>query len=126
MSSLAWLYTWGEPQERDYKRALVLYSLAAHSGDPAAMNNLGQLYETVDLPGDGDLGRAADWYRRSAEAGFAPAQFNLGRMYAEGKGVAADTAKAATWMGKAADQGLQEAARALDWLQTRGQQGPPG
>ena len=47
--------------------------------------------------------------QKDAEDGNAQAQFNLGLMYAKGKGVLKDTAKAVEWYQKAAAQGDAQA-----------------
>jgi uncharacterized protein len=57
----------------------------------------------------GDYATALKEWMASAEQGDAAAQFHLGDMYAEGKGVAQDSAEAARWYRKAADQGNAEA-----------------
>ena len=50
-----------------------------------------------------------EWYGLAAEQGHAAAAFSLGFMYANGKGVAKDAAKAVEWYGLAAAQGFAPA-----------------
>lgn len=111
MSVLAWLYA-REATPATMARAADLYRAAAGAGDPAAQNNLGELYET----GRGvarDTSQALVWYRKSAEGGFGPAQFNLGRLLAFGIGTERDSAAARVWAAKAQDQGIAQAAELL-------------
>ena len=48
-------------------------------------------------------------FKRDAEAGDAEAQFNLGLCYANGSGVAVDTAEAVKWYKRAAEAGYASA-----------------
>ena len=59
---------------------------------------------------------AADTLRKAAERGDAKAQFSLGVCYQNGWGVGRDTAEAAKWYSKAAEQGNADAGAALDAL----------
>jgi len=115
-SLLGWMYAKGMGgRAADPARAARLYLQAAKTGDPAAQNNLAELYETGrGVPAN--LNQAFDWYRKAAEAGFPPAQFNLGRLYASGKGVARDFAEARKWLEKADSGGVATAKQALEWL----------
>ena len=102
--------------------ALALYLLAAREGDPAAQNNLGELYETgVDAALERNPHRAALWYEAAARGGFGPAQFNLGRLYVSGTGVEYDLSLARLWLGKAEAWGVPAAAELLRQL---GRQAP--
>lgn len=56
-----------------------------------------------------------------AEAGDAEAQAKLGLMYAEGKGVAKDAAKAVEWFRKAAEAGSAKGQAALGWMYDDGE-----
>ena len=59
------------------------------------------------------------WIRKAATQGDAEAQHNLGAMYANGKGVPKDFAKALKWFQLAAEQGQENALKALDRIQQR-------
>ena len=48
------------------------------------------------------------WYQKAAKQGHAKAQFNLGVMYANGKGVKQDYAKAKEYFGLACDNKYQD------------------
>lgn len=54
--------------------------------------------------------------RAKAEQGDASEQYNLGVMYEKGQGVQQDYAKAYMWISLAADQGLEDAIKKLDYL----------
>jgi TPR repeat protein len=116
-SLFAWMHTVGVGVEREPITALALYLLAARQGDPAAQNNLGELYETgVEAALEKNPHRAALWYEAAARGGFGPAQFNLGRLYAAGAGVEYDPALARSWLGKAEAWGVPAAAELLRQL----------
>lgn len=116
-SLLAWMYTQGVGgRAPDAGRAARLYQQAAKSGDPAAQNNVAELYE-LGRGVPADARQALDWYRKAAEAGFAPAQFNLGRLYASGTGVAKDFAEARKWLELAERGGVATARKLLDWME---------
>lgn len=53
----------------------------------------------------GDFAGAATLWQPLAEQGNADAQDSLGRLYATGRGVPRDGARAVIWLGRAADQG---------------------
>ena len=53
----------------------------------------------------GDYATALQEFKPLAEQGIAEAQFNLGLMYWHGRGVPQDSAEAAKWYRKAAEQG---------------------
>ena len=57
-----------------------------------------------------DLRIAADLFEKAAQNGNPAAQYNLALIYLHGKGRAADEAKAAEWMQKAAEAGNAQAA----------------
>jgi len=63
---------------------------------------------------DGDLSRAATWYRQAAEHGYAAAQFRLCELLE--RGTDADKAQAIEWYLKAASHGFAQAASRLQEL----------
>jgi TPR repeat protein len=80
----------------------------AESGDAQAQFNLGLSFSNRP-----DFGQAAHWYLKAANQDHAKAQFALGVMFADGRGVPQDEAKALIWIGKAAERGCSEAQRAM-------------
>ncbi len=98
----------GLGMEKNEKRAVELYYLAAEAGFAPAANALGQCYSFATGVKADDL-RAVSCYRRSADAGYAPAQFHLGVCYFNGQGVKVDKAEAAKWYAAAAEQGYAPA-----------------
>ena len=63
------------------------------SGDPEAMNYVGEIY-LKGLGVDPDYGMAQQWFRKAADKGNNRAKINLGYMYEEGLGVNKDMAQA--------------------------------
>ncbi len=94
--------------EKDEKRAVELYYMAAEGGYAPAANALGQCYSFATGVKRDDL-RAVSCYRRAAESGFAPARFHLGVCYYNGQGVKVDKTEAAIWYAAAAEQGYAPA-----------------
>jgi len=114
-AALAWMYHTGNGVEKDIKKAIEWYRLAAHQGHSIAQNNLGAMFEN----GHGvpkNYRAAISWYRDSAKSGYSYAQFNLGRMYAEGIGMDLDLEQARYWFYVASRQGVKQAAEALTLL----------
>ncbi|MCL2389948.1 MAG: SEL1-like repeat protein [Endomicrobia bacterium] len=122
--------------KRDQVEAVNLYKKAAKQGHVEAQYWLGSAYLDEE-----DYAEAVKWFKKavekgyrsaqdqlnriafvektkkSAEAGNAEGQFELGKMYYySGTGVKQDRAKAAIWLGKAAEQGHAEAQKMLTWL----------
>jgi hypothetical protein len=72
-------YLTGRGVERDFRTAFAFFSLAAQSGDPAAMNNLGWMYEN-GLARDADSTKAIELYGKAAHLGSIPARNNYLRL----------------------------------------------
>jgi len=68
---------------------------------------------------NGDYATALRITQPLAEQGNPSAQYDLGVLYEKGRGVAKDEVEAATWYRKAADQGYEQAQRALRRLGVR-------
>ena len=68
----------------------------------------------------GDYANAYRELRPLAEQGGAGAQHYLGTMYATGRGVPQNIAKAVKWYRKAADQGYADALSSLAWMYVSG------
>ena len=66
--------------------------------------------EALRSDAGGDARSAFALYRRAAEAGLPAAELNVAVMLDSGRGVAADTAEAATWYARAAVHGEVRAA----------------
>ncbi len=110
----------GKNVNKNEKKALELFSLAAHQGNAQAQFSLGVMY----TKGEGvprDYCEAVKWYRLAADQELAEAQFNLGVMYANGDGVLKDDGEAVKWYRLAADQGLAEAKSNLETLLANGE-----
>jgi TPR repeat protein len=90
-ANLAFMLMWGIGVARDYREAYIWATLAEESGNRRA----GDLLRSV-------LGHLS-------VAALAEAQMRFGELYATGKGLPADQAKAATWFRHAAQGGLAAA-----------------
>jgi uncharacterized protein len=107
------LYEEGYGVDKDVKRAVMWYKLAADQGLTDAQFRLGFLSEQGrGVPHDD--AEAAKWYTMAAEHGYAPAMARLGSLYADGKGVPADNLKAYFWLTLATKQNLKLAERQRD------------
>ncbi len=101
------------------KEALTLLRKAADLGEPAAMVDLGERYQS----GEGvpeDPAQAVRWFRRAADAGNASGMVFLGAMYLLGEGVPASNEDAARWFQRATDRGNPSAMYDLATLYERG------
>lgn len=94
---------------------LLLVALAAHAAGPGGVTK-----STPQIRADSDAhwdwrdekspnAEQAQLIVKAAGQGDAQAQFRLALMYAAGKGVPADPAKAARWLQRAGEQGVAEA-----------------
>ena len=77
----------------DYKTALKVWMDSAETGDPEAMNYVGEIY-LKGLGTDPDYDLAQVWFKKAAEKGNNRAKINLGYMYEQGLGVDKDMTKA--------------------------------
>ena len=102
-------------EQRDYARAMALWTPLAERGVAEALFGLGVMHEK-GLGVERDYVEAARLYRRAAQDGYAPAQFNLGAAYEAGRGVPRDLSLAAQWWRKAAEQSFGRAAYNLATL----------
>jgi len=91
-------------ENKNYARAVYLFTKAAEMGLAKAQYNLGLCY--YDAHGvEQDYAQAAAWYEKAAVQGHVRAQFNIGICYVHGRGVEQDAAKGVEWFRKAAEQG---------------------
>ena len=120
-NNLGRCYQNGEGVEKDLKKAVQYYTLAANQEHANARCNLGRCYQN----GKGvekDLQKAVEYYTLAANqedaetqnraicengegVGNADAQCNLGRCYESGQGVEKDLKKAVQYYKLAANQG---------------------
>lgn len=92
------------PQGKNLEMAKNYYSIAAESGWPDSMNNLGYMYyrgEGVDM----DYETAMDWFMKAADNGSPEAMGNIASMYRYGYGCEPDFDLALSWYEKAAEAG---------------------
>ncbi|WP_120496037.1 SEL1-like repeat protein [Kiloniella sp. EL199] len=81
-------------EQGDHALALSFWLPLAENGHGKAQYSLGKLYETPEYGSKPKYLEAIKWYEAAANQGVAAAQNNLGRLYAQGKGIKADRAKA--------------------------------
>ena len=84
----------------------------------AAVNTA--LDKAYDAYNKKDYQEAAKQFLEAAEVGDPDAQWIMGSLYAEGKGVTQDDAKAIEWFRKAADQGDADAQKSLGAMYAKG------
>ncbi len=109
----------------EYQDALSLLAPLANSGDAAATNLLGFMYER-GFGVAADPARAMDYYRRAADGGSALAMANLGVIYRDGLlDQAADGPAARDWFERAIAAGDVEARADLGFLYESGILGAP-
>lgn len=113
------LYSMGFEVPKNNKEALKWYTKAAEkTDDPSVMLNLADFLAFSDKDVR-NFSEAANWYQKAAELGNDAAQYRLGHLYAQGRGVAKDKAKAIEWLEKAAAQGYPNAKYNLVLLQAQ-------
>jgi TPR repeat protein len=91
----------------------------AEKGDPAAMLNLGRLYEY----GHGaprNFTKALEWYTKAADAGLPEGNYNVGVCYEIGMGTTADPKKAVEYYQKAVEKKLPLALHKMSALYLNG------
>jgi TPR repeat protein len=99
--------------------AFALMAGNAEKGDPAAMLNLGRLYEY----GHGaprNFTKALSWYAKAADAGLAEGHYNVGVCYEIGMGATADPQKAVEHYRKAVEKKLPLALHKMSALYLNG------
>lgn len=98
-----------------FKQALDGWTTAAQGGDPVAMVEIANMYNT-GLGVDRDPAAALVWARKAAELDHPEAWATLGDMYLAGDGVKKDMRTAADWYQKASDSGNEHGDMALRWM----------
>lgn len=99
-----YLYAVMLEEEGDYNQANEYYKRAALAREPNALNVMGEKCEKAC-----NADEAFNFYKESSDNGCMRGKMNLGRCYHYGIGVAADTKKAGTFYGVAAQSGDNEA-----------------
>ncbi|KAF9434731.1 Heat shock 70 kDa protein 12A [Entomortierella beljakovae] len=113
------MFEQGRGVQRNYSKALELYSRAAKQGHAGAQINLGSMYENNrGVPKN--LSIALGLYYKAASSGNSNAQFKLGTMFANGTGVERDYSRAAQWYLKSANQGNSRAQTELGHIHFKG------
>ncbi|HWE93077.1 MAG TPA: hypothetical protein VG269_03820 [Tepidisphaeraceae bacterium] len=91
-------------KQKDYPQAILSWKLAAESGNPVAMYNLGVLYDH-GIAVQRNSHEAISWYQKSAASGNSNAMLNIGILYVEGAGVPQDYKRGIEWYRQAAAAG---------------------
>lgn len=114
-ATVAWMFHSGKGVNKNMKRALAWYRVAADNDHAIAQNNLGVFYEQ-GIEVRKSYRMAAKWYKKAAEIGYPYAQYNLGVLYLEGKGVKKNKDEAIYWLQIASLQGVKQANELLEKL----------
>lgn len=113
-TALGRLYDAGDGVERDEDKALAWYAKAAAQGDDEAQFAFGEHAED-DL---NDNKAALQWYEKAATQGNVDAQYRLGLLLIDDEsGIARDVPRAWMLLSLAAENDIDEAARARDVLE---------
>jgi len=105
--------------EKQYKKALEYYPLAADKGYSKAQFKLGYMYDN-GYGVEKSYQKAVEYYQLAADQGLAHAQYNLGVMYQTGDGVEKSYQTALEYYQLAADQGLAYAQYNLGYMYDNG------
>lgn len=97
-----WLALGQQGYARDEANALAWFKAAADQNHAAAMGWIGAFAETGKAGLAQDNLVALDWYKKGGELGNTASMVAAGRLYALGRGVAADGAEALRWLQRAA------------------------
>jgi TPR repeat protein len=103
--------------KEDTVTELSWYHKAADQGSSIAETQIGVYY---DLGKGHNTAEGLKWYRQAADHGDAVAQNNVAILYADGLGVKADWAEAASWFRKANENGANRDLSALIYLYDSG------
>ena len=111
-------YEFGIGTDIDLRAAEKCYSDGAGHGDPFAAERLGYIYSQGTEGSEPDAERSFDRFLGAAMGGSVSAMYIVGYMYLNGIGTDASAEEAAKWLRMAKDNGHDEAAVLLDWMQT--------
>jgi len=110
------MYANGRGVPRDEFEAVKWFRKAVEKENADAQVNLGVMYAN----GRGvpkDAFEAVKWFRKAAEVGNPMGQYHLGNVFANGLGMPKDDAEAYKWLLLAGAQGVEEAKRAILFLE---------
>lgn len=100
-------------QQRDYKKALEVWTELAEQGDESAQINLANMY-AKGLGTKKDRAQAIKWLEKAADQGNLEAMFDLGQIYGTQYGdIKADHELSLNWYQKAAEKGYATAQYAV-------------
>jgi len=110
---LAEAYRTGNFFEKDEKLYVRYTEIAAHLGEPVALNRIGFWYDGAKNGYKRDCQMANEFYLKAAEKGNASAMYNLSMSYANGDGVSVDIGKSIMYLKQATDAGHIKAPQKL-------------
>jgi TPR repeat protein len=105
---------------KNYEEAALWYEEAVKFRHPAAMNNLGMLYEQGKGVAKNDQ-VAARLYQQSANAGYVPGMHHLACCFSDGTGVKRDDKAAVHWFERAVARNCAVSMTGLAILYMKGQ-----
>lgn len=114
LNTLALLYFNGVGVKQNINKGVEILQEAAEKGSAAAMDNIGNYYNSNW--GGNDLDAAMQWWQKAAEKGFGPSQATLGRLFKE----RGDYAQARKWVDKGVAQGNADAEYLMGTFYTHG------
>lgn len=125
MSNICNMYLYGYGVEKDYMIAFQWCTEPARAGNANAMVMIAEIFSATDgLLADMSASfrneAAFKFYEMAATRGHKGGQYMLGWFYENGLGVEKNTALAATWYDKSAEQGYERAINAAQQLKIRG------
>ncbi len=127
---LANIYSNGDIIEKNYTKALELYTKSAKHGNDKSQTNLGKIYLFDKNDGTLDIVNGEEaiyWFKKAAENGNVEGQFNLAWMYGyydnfnNNPRVEKNIKKAFEWMMKSANNEYSRSQRWLGMMYERGE-----
>ena len=105
-------------QNSSEAKSFEQFSKACDAGDMDGCKSLGDIYENGQAGQETDYKKAMKFYEKACALSYDKGCNNLAIMYAEGKGVKADNAKAKELFEKSCEKGLKIACENAEFLKS--------
>ena len=123
--ALGKIYRDGQGVEKDVRKAVELFTLAAMQGNSFAAFALGKMYLSDDPALSRNVAAALKWITNAAEHGNQFAQYHLGKLLLKGTNdISQDTNSALRWLLASVEQGNVHAEYALAMAYLKGESVP--